>query len=143
MPIPFLKQPVLYKSIKKTFPKEKLLIESNRGMSYYIGGETHGNSVTFTGHPLYILEAIKCIPLHLVGRVALRFRAPCHKTFLKIFSVSRTIGFDIEKDQIFLLKNFKKIKLALEYFVGLSDKAFIPWDVPREFTELVVPSKPF
>jgi hypothetical protein len=92
---------------------------------------------------LLILESVKCIPVDLVGRVALRFRAPCKKTFLKVFSISRTIGIDIEKEQIFLLKNFKKIKLALEYFIGLSDKAFIPWDVPREFTELVVPSKPF
>lgn len=112
-------------------------------MSYYIGGETHGNSITVTGHPLLILEAIKCIPKDMVARVALRFRAPSKETFLKAFSISRTLGIDIEKDQLFLLKNFKKLKLVLEYFVGLSETAFIPWNVPREFTELVVPSKPF
>ena len=112
-------------------------------MSYYIGGETHGNSVTFIGNPLLILEAVKCVPKDMVGRVALRLRAPSKDTFLKVFSISRTIGIDIEKDQIFLLKNFKKLKLALEYFIGLSETAFIPWNVPREFTELVVPSKPF
>lgn len=127
----------------QAFPKEKLCIESNQGMSFYIGGETHGNSITITGNPLLILEAIKCIPKDMVGRTALRFRAPTKKTFLKVFSVTTTIGMDIEKDQIFLLKNYKKIKLALEYLVSLSDTAFIPLDVPREFIELVVPSKPF
>lgn len=112
-------------------------------MSFYIGGETHGNSLTLTGNPLLILEAIKIIPRDMVARMALRFRAPTKKTFLRVFSVTRTIGIDIEKDQIFLLKNYKKLKLALEYFVNLSNTALIPLKIPREFIELVVPSKPF
>lgn len=127
----------------QAFPTGELLIESNRGMSFYIGGETHGNSLTLTGNPLLILEAIKVVPRDMVARMALRFRAPTKKTFIKVFSIARTIGIDIEKDQIFLLKNYKKLKLALEYFVLLSETAYIPLDVPREFVELVTPSKPF
>jgi len=104
-------------------------------MSYYIGGETHGNSLTVIGSPLLILEAIKCIPRDMVAQMALGIRAPTKNTFSKVFSATRTIGIDIEKDQIFLLKNYKKLKLALEYYVGLSNTAFIPLDVPREFIE--------
>jgi hypothetical protein len=143
MPIPFLKQPVLHKALAQAFTKDKLCIESNQGMTYYIGGETHGNSLTLTGSPLLILEALKGIPRDMVARMALRFRAPTKNTFLKVFSVTRKIGIDIEKDQIFLLKNYKKLKLALEYYVGVSNTAYIPLDVPREFIELVVLSKPF
>jgi hypothetical protein len=111
--------------------------------SYYIGGETHGHSFTITGEPRLILEAMKCIPKDMVGRMSLRFRSPCKTTFINVFSVTRTLGVELEKDTIYLLKNYKKLKLALEYFTRYSDTAFIPWNVPREFTELVVPSKPF
>jgi len=90
---------------------------------------------------MLILEAIKCIPEDMVARMALLVQAPTKSTFCKVFSVTKTIGIDIENYQVFILKSHKNLKLALEYFVELSNSAFIPLDVPREFIELVVPSK--
>lgn len=129
--------------MKQTFQKDELRVSTARNMTYYIGGETHGHSLTITGDPRRILQAMKAIPKDMQGRTSLQFRAPSRTTFIKVFSVTRTLGIDLEKDTLYLLKNLKKLKLALEYLTDWSETAFIPWNVPREFTELVVPSKPF
>ncbi|KAH9575332.1 hypothetical protein CY35_01G106300 [Sphagnum magellanicum] len=139
---PLLKMPILLEAIKKSFPKE-LHIQETRSMDFYIGGETHGNAITLSGRPHLILQAAKSIPKDMVGRTSLRFQSPSKTTFVKVFSVTQSFGVDLEKNALYLVKNMKKLKLALEYFTDLSDTAFIPWNVPREITELVVPSKPF
>lgn len=114
-----------------------------RGGGYFIGGQPHGNSLTLTGEPRHLLAAAKAIPPDLMGWTSLRIAFPSKKTFIKIFAVAQKFGVDLEMNCIYLLKNLPKIIRALQFFIDVSDAAFIPWDVPREIIELVAPCDPF
>ena len=131
--------------ILQAFPKEVKVEEVRAGRSrgYFIGGEPHGNSLTLSGEPRHLLAAAKAIPANMMGRTSLRVAFPTKQSFVKIFSVAQKFGVDFEMNSIYLLKNLPKIIRALQFFIGVSDEAFISWDVPREMVELVTPCDPF
>lgn len=118
-------------------------MEEVRGAGYFIGGESHCNAITMTGEPRHLLAAAKSLPKNMVGRTSFRVAFPSKKTFIKLYSIAQTFGIDLEMNVIYLLKNLSKIIRALQFFLDLSDAAFVPWDVPREIVELVAPCDPF
>jgi hypothetical protein len=129
----------------QSFPKEVKVeeVRARRSYGYFIGGEPHGNSLTLTGEPRHLLAAAKAIPVDLIGRTSFRVAFPSRQTFIKIFSVAQKFGVDFEMNSIYLLKTLPKIIYALQFFIGVSDAPFIPWNVPREMIELVTPCDPF
>jgi hypothetical protein len=133
--------PVLYKALVMAFPE--LDIVAGRGAGYFLGGESHGNNITMTGHPLYLLRACKSLPRHLIGRTVLRVSHPSEKTFVKLWSSTNRFGVDFECGVLYFLKPLIQIQKILEYWHDLDMHASYPVTHPREMVELVEPHDPF
>ncbi|CAM6098686.1 unnamed protein product [Calypogeia fissa] len=133
--------PVLFKALQLSFPE--LEIVAGRGAGYYLGGETHGNNITLTGHPLHLLRACKSLPRHLVGRTVLRVAHPSEKTFVRLFMSTNRFGVDLECGVMYFLKPLIQIQKILEYWHDLDTHANYAVTHPREIVELVEPHDPF
>ncbi|KAJ7525051.1 hypothetical protein O6H91_17G034200 [Diphasiastrum complanatum] len=134
---------ILQKALCKAVP-QGLIVKEARGSGYYIKGPSYCTSVILYGDPLTILIAAKAIPMHMVGRTALRIRCPSETTFVKFLPAMVTFGVDLEADTIYLLKSLDSIVRILEFATGLSDtENCMPMSFEREMVELVEPTDPF
>lgn len=133
--------PVLYDALKKTFPE--LDIKASRGAGYYMGGETHGNSITLTGQPIFLLQACMACPRHMIGRTVLRVSSPSERTFLKLWTSTNRFGVDLETNVLYFLKPIIQIQKMLEFWFGLDTNACFDVLTSREMVELVEPHDPF
>ncbi|KAL2628705.1 hypothetical protein R1flu_013391 [Riccia fluitans] len=133
--------PVLFGALTKTFPE--LEIKAARGAGYYMGGETHGNSITLTGDPRFLLQACKSCPRHLIGRTVLRVASPSERTFVKLWASTNRFGVDLDTNVLYFLKPLIQIQKILEYWHELDLEAKFDVQMSREMVELVEPHDPF